>query len=167
MDEVIKAFGGGNARNMQIAVWKMSENWNQSTSAVIAELGEWGVPVDDFFSLERSISYNLSTTLALINAIRLELVEDAVDLSPFVSRLSYAFLPRLVYQLEEYGLPRMISKQLSRAGRFDFENEKMEISDIIGEFQQVGYERVVEALPNKHPFDEYVLKHFFDGIKKN
>ena len=87
LDEVIKAFGGGNARNMQIAVWKMSENWNQSTSAVIAELGEWGVPVDDFFSLERSISYNLSTTLALINAIRLELVEDAVDLSPFVSRL--------------------------------------------------------------------------------
>lgn len=167
LDEVIKAFSGGNARNMQIAVWKMSENWNQSTSAVIAELGEWGVTVDDFFSLERSISYNLSTTLALINAIRLELVEDAVDLSPFVSRLSYAFLPRLVYQLEEYGLPRMISKQLSRAEMFDFENEEKEISDIIGEFQQVGYQRVVEALPNKHPFDEYVLKHFFDGIKKN
>jgi len=167
LDEVIKAFGGGNARNMQIAVWKMSENWNQSTSAVIAELGEWGVPVDDFFSLERSISYNLSTTLALINAIRLELVEDAVDLSPFVSRLSYAFLPRLVYQLEEYGLPRMISKQLSRAEMFDFENEEKEISDIISEFQQVGCQRVVEALPNKHPFDEYVLKHFFDGIRKN
>lgn len=167
LDEVIKAFGGGNVRNMQIAVWKMSENWHQSTSAVIAELGEWGVPVDDFFSLERSISYNLSTTLALINAIRLELVEGAVDLSPFVSRLSYAFLPRLVYQLEEYGLPRMISKQLSRAGMFDLENEEKEISDIIGEFQQVGYERVVEALPNKHPFDEYVLKHFFDGIRKN
>lgn len=167
LDEVIKAFGGGNARNMQIAVWKMSENWNQSTSAVIAELGEWGVPVDDFFSLERSISYNLSTTLALINEIRLELVEGAVDLSPFVSRLSYAFLPRLVYQLEEYGLPRMISKQLSRAEMFDFENEEKEISDIISEFQQVGYQRVVEALPNKHPFDEYVLKHFFDGIRKN
>lgn len=167
LDEVIKAFGGGNVRKMQIAVWKMSENWHQSTSAVIAELGEWGVPVDDFFSLERSISYNLSTTLALINAIRLELVEGAVDLSPFVSRLSYAFLPRLVYQLEEYGLPRMISKQLSRAEMFDFENEEKEISDIISEFQQVGYQRVVEALPNKHPFDEYVLKHFFDGIKKN
>lgn len=167
LDEVIRAFGGGNARNMQIAVWKMSENWNQSTSAVIAELGDWGVPVDDFFSLERSISYNLSTTIALINAIRLELVEGAVDLSPFVNRLSYAFLPRLVYQLEEYGLPRMISKQLSRAGMFDFENEEKEISDIIVEFQQVGYERVVEALPNKHPFDEYVLKHFFDGIRKN
>ena len=167
LDEVIKAFGGGNVRNMQIAVWKMSENWHQSTSAVIAELGEWGVPVDDFFSLERSISYNLSTTLALINAIRLELVEGAVDLSPFVSRLSYAFLPRLVYQLEEYGLPRMISKQLSRAEMFDFENEDKEISDIISEFQQIGYQRVVEALSNKHPFDEYVLKHFFDGIRKN
>lgn len=167
LDEVIRAFDCGNARNMQIAVWKMSENWHQSTSAVIAELGEWGVPVDEFFSLERSISYNLSTTLALINAIRLELVEGAVDLSPFISRLSYAFLPRLVYQLEEYGLPRMISKQLSRSGMFDFENEEKEISDIIGEFQKIGYQRVVEALPNKHPFDEYVLKHFFDGIRKN
>ena len=139
LDEVIKAFSGGNARNMQIAVWKMSENWNQSTSAVIAELGEWGVPVDDFFSLERSISYNLSTTLALINAIRLELVEDAVDLSPFVSRLSYAFLPRLVYQLEEYGLPRMISKQLSRAEMFDFENEdRVESPERLNEYIRVA-----------------------------
>ena len=46
MDEVIKAFGGGNARNMQIAVWKMSENYLQDENevfrrnliAVIAEL---------------------------------------------------------------------------------------------------------------------------------
>ena len=165
LDEVIKAFGGGNVRNMQIAVWKMSENWHQSTSAVIAELEAWGVPMEDFFSLERTISYNLSTTLALINAVRLELVEDAVDLTPFVSRLSYAFLPRLVYQLEEYGLPRMISKQLSRAGLFDFEDDEKEISDIIEEFQEAGYEKVLAALPNKHPFDEYVLKHFFDGIR--
>ena len=90
LNEVIKAFAGGNVRNLQIAVWKMSENWYQSTSAVIAELVEWGVPIDDFFSLERSISYNLSTALALINAIRLELIEDAVDLTPFISKVSYA-----------------------------------------------------------------------------
>ena len=167
LDDVIKASSCGNVRNMQIAVWKMSENWYRSTSEVIAELENRGVPVDDFFSLERSISYNLSTTLALINAIRLELVEGAVDLSPFVSRLSYAFLPRLVYQLEEYGLPRMISKKLSMAGMFDFENDEKEISDIISEFQKIGYKRVVAALPDKHPFDEYVLAHFFDGIKRN
>jgi len=166
LNEVITAFGGGNARNMQIAVWKMSENWHQSTSAVIAELEAWGVPVDDFFSLERSISYNLATTLALINAIRQELVEGSVDLTPFISRASYAFLPRLVYQLEEYGLPRMISKQLSRAGMFNFEDEEKEITDIVAEFQEAGYERVVAALPNRHPFDEYVVKHFFDGIRK-
>ena len=77
----------------------------------------------------------------------------------------YFFSPRLLYQLEEYGLPRMISKQLSRAGMFNFEDDEKEISDIIAEFQEAGYERVVSALPNKHPFDEYVLKHFFDGIR--
>lgn len=103
--------------------------------------------------------------VALINAVRLELVEGAVDLTPFVSRLSYAFLPRLVYQLEEYGLPRMISKQLSKARMFNFEDDEKEISDIIAEFQEAGYERMVAALSNKHPFDEYVLKHFFDGIR--
>lgn len=164
LNEVIKAFAGGNVRNLQIAVWKMSENWYQSTSAVIAELVEWGVPIDDFFSLERSISYNLSTALALINAIRLELIEDAVDLTPFISKVSYAFLPRLVFQLEEYGLPRMISKQLSRAGLFDFEDDEKDITEMIKEFQEVGYERVVSSLPNRHPFDVYVLKHFFNGI---
>ena len=165
LDEVIKAFGSGNVRYLQLAVWKMSENWHQSTSAIIAELGAWGVPIEEFFSLERTISYNLSTTLALINAVRLELVDDAVDLTPFVSRLSYAFLPRLVYQLEEYGLPRMICKQLSRSGLFNFEDDEKEISDIIAEFQAAGYERVVSALPNKHPFDEYVLSHFYEGIR--
>lgn len=53
------------------------------------------------------------------------------------------------------------------AGMFDFENDEKEISDIISEFQKIGYKRVVAALPDKHPFDEYVLEHFFDGIKRN
>lgn len=163
--EVLSLFGGRNVRNLQIAVWKMSENWRQDTVAVIAELEKEKIPVDNFFALERFISYKLATTLELINAVRLELVAGAVDLTPFVRRASYAFLPRLVYQLEEYGLPRMISKQLSRAGVFDFENETQEIADIVIEFRRLGFERVRAAIPGRHPFDEYVLRHFFDGIQ--
>ena len=121
--------------------------------------------MDDFFLLERSVSFNLSTTLALINAVRMELVEDSVDLTPFISRVSSAFLPKLVYQLEEYGLPRMISKKLSQVGAFDFEDDSKEITDIVAEFQQKGYDAVLATIPNRHPFDEYILKHFFDGIR--
>lgn len=163
--EVIPIFAGGNTRNIQIAVWKLSENWLLPTSSVIAGLAQRGVSVDDFFSLERSVSFNLSTTLALINAVRMELVEDSVDLTPFISRVSSAFLPKLVYQLEEYGLPRMISKKLSQVGLFDFENDSKEITDIVAEFQQQGYDAVLATIPNRHPFDEYILKHFFDGIR--
>lgn len=164
LSEVIPIFAGKNTRNLQIAVWKMSNNWVYPTSWVIDGLEQKGVSVDEFFSLERSISFNLATVLALINAVRLELVEGSVDLTPFINRVSSAFLPRLVYQLEEYGLPRMISKKLSQTGLFDFDDEKKEITDIVSEFQQKGYDAVLAALPNRHPFDEYVLKHFFDGI---
>ncbi len=163
--EVIPIFGGNNTRNIQIAVWHLSNNWLQPTSTIINNLSQWGVNVDDFFSLERSISFNLATTLALINAVRIELVENSVDLTPFISRVSSAFLPKLVYQLEEYGLPRMISKKLSQVGLFNFDDDSKEITDIVEEFQQRGYDAVLEAIPNRHPFDEYILKHFFDGIR--
>lgn len=163
--EVIPIFGGNNTRNIQIAVWHLSNNWLQPTYTIINNLSQWGVNVDDFFSLERSISFNLATTLALINAVRLELVENSVDLTPFISRVSSVFLPKLVYQLEEYGLPRMISKKLSQVGLFNFDDDSKEITDIVEEFQQRGYDTVLEAIPNRHPFDEYILKHFFDGIR--
>ena len=163
--DVIPKFGGGNTRNIQIAVWQLSNNWSQPTSAIINNLAQKSVSVNDFFSLERSISFNLATTLALINAVRMELIEGSVDLTPFISRVSSAFLPKLVYQLEEYGLPRMISKKLSMAGLFDFEDDNKEITDIVAEFQQKGYNAVLEAITNRHPFDEYILEHFFDGIR--
>lgn len=162
--DVIPIFGGGNTRNIQIAVWQLSNNWLLPTSEIINNLARWRVSVDDFFSLERSISFNIATILALINAVRMELVENSLDLTPFISRVSSAFLPKLVYQLEEYGLPRMISKKLSMAGLFDFEDDNKEITDIVAEFQQTGYDTVLAAIPNRHPFERYVLKHFFDGI---
>lgn len=165
LEDVVSIFGGGNTRNIKIAVWQLSYNWQLPTSTVISNLTQWGVSVDEFFSLERSVSFNLATTLALINVVRLELIEDSVDLTPFISRVSSAFLPKLVFQLEEYGLPRMISKKLSQSGLFDFEDESKEITDIVADFQQKGYDAVLAAIPNRHPFEEYVLKHFFDGIR--
>ena len=165
LEDVVSIFGGGNTRNIKIAVWQLSYNWQLPTSAVISNLAQWGVSVDEFFSLERSVSFNLATTLALINVVRLELIEDSVDLTPFISRVSSAFLPKLVFQLEEYGLPRMISKKLSQTGLFNFEDDSKEITDIVAEFQEKGYDAVLAAIPNRHPFEEYVLKHFFDGIR--
>lgn len=162
--EVIPIFGGNNTRNIQIAVWQLSNNWILPTSVVINNLAQRGVDVDEFFSLERSVTFNLATTLSLINAVRLELVEGSIDLTPFISRVSCAFLPKLVFQLEEYGLPRMISKKISQAGLFNFDDGEKEIADIVVEFQQKGYDSVLTAISNLHPFEEYILKHFFDGI---
>jgi putative heme iron utilization protein len=44
------------------------------------------------------------------------------------------------------------------------ETKDDEITDIVSEFQQKGYAEVLAAIPNHHPFDEYVLKHIFEGI---
>lgn len=167
LSEVINQFMGGRGRNLLIAVWRMADNWNLTIPQIIYNLNQSGLGIDDYFSLERSITFNLSSILSLINAVRLELVEESVDLTPFIGRTTYAFLPKLVYQLEEYGLPRMISKKLSKVGFVDFENEQREVNDILADFQIVGFKTVLEALPSPHPFDEYILKHFFEGIRKN
>ena len=95
----------------------------------------------------------------------MELIEDSVDLPPSISRVSSAFLPKLVFQLEEYGLPRMIGEKLRQSGLFDFEDGDKEITDIVAGFQQKGYDAVLAAISNRHSFEDYVLKHFFDGIR--
>ena len=77
--------------------------------------------------------------------------------------MSRAFLPNAVYHLEEYGLPRMISKKLHRAGLINFEDPEMDLLAALERFKQLGEEKVLAAQELSR-FDRYVVKFFFDGI---
>ena len=44
------------------------------------------------------------------------------------------------------------------------ENDSEEVSVVIKKLKDMGYENIVNKMPNLEPFDIYVLKHFMNGI---
>lgn len=73
-------------------------------------------------------------------------------------------MPKNVFELEEYGLPRMLSKKINDAQLIDLEDENMPISKVIEKIKEIGFETITAQCPNLHPFDIYILKYFFEGI---
>ena len=119
------------------------------------------------FAYERTISFNISSTLALVNYIKQVVYPSTPDLSEFIHRASNAFLPKLVFQLEEYGLPRIISKKIQRSGLVNLEDDNKEINAVIMEFNRIGIDKVLSSICRLHPFEEYIIRYFYDGISTN
>jgi hypothetical protein len=141
----------------------IANNWTQDLSQIIRSLEEAGIDIDEFFKLERAVTFKLSALLSDTNELHKLIVNSSVDISGFVSRMSRAFLPSAVYHLEEYGLPRMISKKIHRAGLVNFEDPDMDLLVALERLREVG-EAEVSRAEGLSRFDRYVVKFFFDGI---
>lgn len=92
------------------------------------------------------------------------LKNTTVDISPFIFKVSHAFLPPVVYQLEEYGLPRMISRKVHDAHVIDFEKKDNNLHGIINQFLDIGLQEIVANVPDLDKFDIFILSYFYDGI---
>src|SRR5690606_5309131 len=108
--------------------------------------------------------FKLSALVGDVNELHKAMYGDSVDVSPFVFKASHAFLPPVVHQLEEYGLPRMISKKIHRAGLIDFEDESLNIQSAVIRLNEIGRE-TVQKVEDIGEFDSYILDFFFDGIE--
>ena len=106
----------------------------------------------------------LCSTLSIINVLKKSFNPESPDISGFIGRAANAFLPKLVYQLEEYGLPRMISRKIQDSGLINFEDESIEISEIIEQFNNIGQENLIENLKDILPFDKFIINYFYEGI---
>nr|WP_281548568.1 DEAD/DEAH box helicase [Alistipes onderdonkii] len=161
---------GGNAgaayKDLVAYVKAISNNWNRTIPDILSSLRNNGITIEKYFELERVVSFNLSSLLGDINTIQKHVFKNYVDISPFISRISHAFLPKLVYELEEYGLPRMVSKKIQKAGLMDLEQQDISVNEIINCFNQLGKEWFISHL-ELHPFEKYILEYFFDGITPN
>lgn len=91
------------------------------------------------------------------------IVDPSVDISGFIGRMSRAFLPSAVYNLEEYGLPRMISKKIHSSGFINFLSPNMDLSAALERFNDLGLDSVL-TIKSLGPFDRFIVKFFFDGI---
>ncbi|MCI1141436.1 hypothetical protein MOP88_02320 [Sphingomonas sp. WKB10] len=147
-----------------VAVTKaLSTNWRADIPSILRELSGDGIDIEDFFQLERTITFKLSALLSDTNELHKIIVNSSVDIGGFIGKVSHAFLPPAVHHLEEYGLPRMISRKLHRAGFLDFSQSDLDLRGALNAMRRRGLDAAlkVEGLSG---FDRYVLRVFFDGI---
>jgi hypothetical protein len=142
----------------------LAKNWQRSIPELLDELTSQDVGIEEFFKLERITTFRLASLLGDVQTIY-NLINklNPVELSPAIARFSSAFLPRVVFQLEEYGLPRMISRKLCRSRLIDLES----IGDIqaaLNAFRLLGLDAVLKQVAEIEPFERYILKYFFEGI---
>lgn len=144
-----------------------SNNWNKSIPDILRSLRHNGITIEKYFELERIATFKITSLLGDINIILKHIFVNPIDVSIFVSKLSHAFLPKLVYELEEYGLPRMLSKKIQDAGIIDLERNDISVNDVICEFIKIGKDQTIDALIDIHPFEKYIIEYFYDGILSN
>lgn len=144
----------------------LTKNWYYSIPEMLDDLSEYNIGIDDFFKLERNTTFKLASILSDLSVVYNRInKQNPVDISLAISRMAHAFLPSVVYQLEEYGLPRMISKKIHDSGIIQLDGNNKNIYDVINEFRCIGDEKLIRNVGNLDKFDSYIIRYFYDGIR--
>ncbi|HVU93731.1 MAG TPA: DEAD/DEAH box helicase [Puia sp.] len=141
----------------------LSENWSKSIPELLDDLDYHDVDIASFFHLERIATFKLSSLVNQINILQRVIINNGVDVSPFVAKVSNAFLPPIVYELEEYGLPRMISKKIHTSKLIDLVEPSQNIHDVLDKFRRLGIDRINHRQQFDR-FDLYIINYFLEGI---
>ena len=141
-----------------------SNGWSMTIPSIYDQVSKYGITMEDMFDFERKISFNFASVLSIINLIKQAVYPNTPDISEFIHRASNAFLPKLVFQLEEYGLPRMISKKIHSSGIINLEDDSIEIANVISKFKEIGYDKLVASVNRLDDFDGFIIKYFYQGI---
>lgn len=127
------------------------------------QLSILNLSIDDFFKYERQMAFSIPPLAKDIEMIYNLLNKEKVDLSYFYTKVSYAFLPTNIYLLEEYGLPRMISKKIHRSELIDLEDNAIDINEVINRFKNIDITSLLK-INLFDDFDKYIIKYFYEGI---
>ena len=143
------------------------QSWEKTIPELIKELKIDNI--SKYFELENKVTYELSAYFSDINELqKIIFSEQNIDIADFVNRLSNLFMPAKVLQLEEYGLPRMISKKISNINILPIEDEAVTITELINKFKELGKDGLINSLIKANlldPFDKNFIEYFYDGIK--
>ena len=140
-----------------------SSGWDRTIPQQLSLLSKTGIGIEAYFKLERSVSFKLSSLLGDINAIHARLNPDrGFDISRFVFRMSHAFLPPVVYQLEELGLPRMVSRKIHDSGLVDLTAEDVCLYKAVDLLKKEA--REIERIALRGFFEKYLFEYFIEGV---
>ncbi|MGE0773917.1 MAG: hypothetical protein AB7L36_02610, partial [Sphingomonadaceae bacterium] len=160
----LKPSGWDAPHSRVVAVVKaLAANWTTNMPTMLRQLADNGIDIEVFFQLERTITFKLSALLSDINELHKMIVNPSIDIGGFIGKISHAFLPPAVHNLEEYGLPRMISRKLHRAGYIDFSQADLDLRSALNLFRRRGLEAALKV-ETLSAFDRYILRFFFHGI---
>lgn len=141
-----------------------SRNWELSVPEIINLMPNGANSVEAYFDYERKIAYKFTHFLSIFVSVYNSYYNEDIDITDCLSRISNVFLPKLVYQLEEYGLPRSLSKKIVNAGLIELDNPNMSLAGAIERFKEIGRNKLSASIPGKHAFEDYILEHFYSGI---
>jgi len=145
-----------------------SLNWHLTIPEILRNLSSSGITIDNFFELERNLTFKLSSILNDVNVLLSEMIPyKNTDISPFIFKTSHAFLPPIVYQLEEYGLPRMISKKLHIPLHIDFMSDSLNLHSVIVKLKDCNTMFGIANSINANKIERYIIDHFIDGVSKS
>lgn len=142
----------------------------QTINNINKERKQYKIDINQYFEIEKTISFDIASFFNDLNQIMQILhPEKGIDISSFVTKLSNAFLPSVVYTLEEFGLPRIISKKLHQCKFIDFENEDLTLEQTLYKFKEHEAGDIINILKKNnlyYDFEDYILNYFYDGLGK-
>lgn len=118
--------------------------------------------LNNFFDCESTLTYNITNCFADLNIIFCALSNEQINLSTQIKLFGNAYLPPLVYQLEEYGLPRVISKNIHNSNIINFNDIKLDISQVLNILKDK--KKTIYSLKTIDKFDKYILDYFYSAI---
>ncbi|EFS9785694.1 DEAD/DEAH box helicase [Campylobacter jejuni] len=146
-------------------VKKISRNWIKPLPELIKDMQ---IDLDDFFKFENHVAFKVASLFSDINILQKILYpEKWIDISSFVTKLSNAFLPSVVYTLEEFGLPRIISKKLHECKFINFENKELTLEQVLDKFKEYTAGDIINILKENNlydDFEDYILNYFYNGL---
>lgn len=158
----VKYFNGKDGRVVRF-IQRVSRNWNDSIPNILKTLNSDSIRIEDFFELERMISFDLVSLLHSINVLSKRVLGTNIDISPFIVRISNAFLPSNVFALEEFGLPRMLSRKIQNSRIIDLESNSLSINQVLDRFNSIG-EMHISSILELSNAERFILSNFFEGI---
>lgn len=142
-----------------------SNNWNNTLNEQLNSLKRRNIDINEFFRFERKMTFDFSSLVNDINILQKHIMpNENIDISSFATKLSYAFLPPCVYYLEEYGLPRTISKKIANSSTLDLISTERKVSEVLKDFISIGQEHLIENVQNLDSFDKKIIRYFYSGI---
>ena len=130
---------------------------------ILDELKDIDMGIEEYFSFEKKLTFDMASFLSDFNIIQKKVLNIGVDIEPFIVKVRNAFLPSVVFLLEEFGLPRTISRKIQDSHLVDFEENGLTTQGMIE--QLVSKMDDVFNIETLEDFDKYILDYFYQGIK--